>query len=140
MITIKSFNCLPGEAREIRKKVFTEEQGFQEEFDSIDDYAVHFLCYDGNKPVATCRVFWSEEKGTHIVGRVAVLKEYRGREIGRLLMQESAKLVASRGGGELTVSAQTRAARFYEKNGFTKVGEVYEDEGCPHIKMIKKWR
>ena len=37
----------------VRKAVFMEEQGFQQEFDDVDDRAYHVLIQDGERPVAT---------------------------------------------------------------------------------------
>ena len=41
------------------------------------------------------------------------------------------------GGVKLALMAQIRVQKFYEKNGYTPVGEPCDDEGCPHIWMEK---
>ena len=52
------FQTIPKQAMEIRKTVFVDEQGFQNEFDDIDFIAVHFVLFDDlDMPIATCRVF-----------------------------------------------------------------------------------
>ena len=83
---------LPKEAQNIRSTVFEKEQGFVDEIDGTDENATHFVVFDGEKPVATCRVFLnSAEKGTddvYLLGRFAVLHEYRSRHIGAYLLQE----------------------------------------------------
>ena len=61
----------------VRKAVFMEEQGFQQEFDDVDDRAYHVLIQDGERPVATGRLF-TEDGETYLIGRVAVLSAYRG--------------------------------------------------------------
>lgn len=67
-------------AKEIRTKVFINEQGFSREFDDIDETAVHFVIFEeNNTPVATCRIFWDSEMNSYVLGRVAVMKEYRGK-------------------------------------------------------------
>ena len=38
-------------------RVFVVEQGFHDEFDKIDQSAIHFLLYDGKKAIATARVY-----------------------------------------------------------------------------------
>ena len=76
---IEVFHSVPQQALEIRQKVFVEEQGFQDEFDDIDSTAIHFVLFDdSDKPIATCRVFKDVIKNSYILGRLAVLKEYRG--------------------------------------------------------------
>lgn len=133
------FDFLPDEAHDIRIKVFIEEQGFENEFDSIDVEAVHILMRDENSiPVATCRVFWDNRMDSHILGRLAVLKEYRGRGIGSDVVREALEYVKNSGGKKLMLHSQCRAAVFYEKLGFSSFGEVELDEGCPHIWMVKE--
>ena len=44
------------QAAYIRKAVFMEEQGFQQEFDEIDDRAYHALILDGETPAAVGRL------------------------------------------------------------------------------------
>ena len=60
----------------IRETVFMDEQGFSEEFDGTDSLALHLTLYlDGAR--AGCARLYEEEGGWHI-GRVAVLKPFRG--------------------------------------------------------------
>ena len=53
----KIYNQLPDEAKEIRLEVFVKEQGFEEEFDDIDETAAHIVLFDGSHPVGVCRIF-----------------------------------------------------------------------------------
>ena len=133
------YKNLPDEAHEIRIKVFIEEQGFENEFDRIDAEAVHILMRDENSiPVATCRVFWDNNMNSHVLGRLAVLKECRGRGLGSDVVREAFEYVKKSGGQRLMLHSQCRAAVFYEKLGFDSFGEVELDEGCPHIWMKKE--
>ncbi len=134
MIT-EAFDYLPEDAKYIREEVFMREQGFENEFDEIDDIAVHIVAYDNGVPVAVCRVF--AENGEYFLGRVAVLKEYRGKNIGKLLLSEADKKVRELGGKSISAHSQCRAKGFYAASGYTEVGEIDYDEGCPHIMMKK---
>lgn len=130
---------LPEDAHKIRVKVFIEEQGFENEFDSIDAEAVHILMKnDDGIPVATCRIFWDNKMNSHILGRLAVLKEFRGMGIGSEAVNAALDYVESANGKSLMLHSQCRAAAFYEKLGFASFGEVELDEGCPHIWMKKE--
>ena len=124
-------------AEKIRMKIFVDEQGFAAdiEVDEKDETAFHVVAYDGENPVGAARFF--EEHGGYHVGRVAVLPEYRGKGVGRFIMTEIENFAENSGVGELMLSAQTRAADFYLKCGYFKHGEVYLEEGCPHIEMRK---
>lgn len=77
----KIFEKLPEEAKMIRTKVFMKEQGFENEFDENDRISIHIVLFDLLNPVATCRIYYSEERQCYVIGRIAVLKEYRGMDI-----------------------------------------------------------
>lgn len=134
---IKRYNHLPEEASRIRQKVFCQEQGFDDEFDDIDAIATHVVLFDADKPVATCRIFPGEVSGTYILGRLAVSKEYRGRDLGLAIVQDAEKAAKEKGAGEMMLHAQCQAKGFYEKAGYQTYGEIEDEQGCPHIWMRK---
>lgn len=129
---------LPEEAKEIRETVFVKEQGFHDEFDEIDAYAKHLVLYDDKIPVATCRFFRRELPGDYAVGRIAVRKEYRGKNIGTYLLKEAEDEIKNSGGRRIFLHAQCSARKFYQKQGYSCYGEADLDEDCPHIWMKKK--
>jgi predicted GNAT family N-acyltransferase len=120
----------------IRTAVFMEEQGFCREFDEIDDTAWHLLLRDGDKPVATGRVY-SSGQDVVTIGRVAVVREYRGCGAGRAVLQALEEFARGRGVKEIKLSAQVQAEGFYRGLGYRASGEEYLDEHCPHIEMHK---
>lgn len=134
---IKAYECLCDDALKIRITVFVDEQGFRDEFDDIDSRALHLVMYDGEMPIATCRCFYEDTPECWHIGRVAVLKEYRGKGLGKEVMEEAERLIKIRGGKICELSSQCRAQGFYESCGYEAEGEIYLDEGCPHIKMTK---
>lgn len=120
----------------VRQKVFVEEQGFQNEFDQIDKEAHHLLFLDDETPIGTARLFL--ENGAWHIGRICVLKEYRGQHIGKFLVEECVQKAAELGESkEIWLDAQCRVRSFYESLGFEAKGEEHLDEGCPHISMVK---
>ena len=136
-MTIKVFNYLPKEAKEIRETVFVKEQGFKKEFDEVDNLARHMIIYEEEQPISTCRFYFNEEKQSFIIGRIAVRKEYRSKGIGRKMLKEAEDIIRQDGGKSTMVSGQVRVEKFYEKLGYQKQGEVFLDEDCPHIWMKK---
>lgn len=132
---IKVFGRLPEESKNIRIKVFVEEQGFREEFGSVDDSATHIVAYDGATPVATCRFFIKD--GSYLLGRIAVIREYRGKHIGALLISKAEEEIKKRGGRKTVIHAQTRAKDFYLKQGYIDSGKNDTEEGCPHVWLFK---
>lgn len=135
----KVYDYLPDEAKKIRKEVFADEQGFKNEFDDIDNIAVHMVMYNENdEPIAVGRIFESEAKTEFILGRLAVILPYRGKNIGTNMIKEAEKLVLEKGGTSLSLHAQCRAKEFYKKAGYVEFGKIEDDEGCAHIWMKKE--
>lgn len=134
---IKKYNGLCEDAMYIRKTVFMDEQGFCDEFDETDKKAVHLVAYDNGKPVSTCRFFWSTERNTYLLGRLAVVKEYRKNHLGCAMMKKTEELVKESGGTSIELHAQEQAIRFYEKQGYSVCSEMEYEEHCPHYWMRK---
>lgn len=134
---IKVFKNIPDEARKIREEVFIVEQGFKEEFDDTDGVALHIVAYDGNRAVGTCRIFTLDDKADFILGRLAVLKDYRGKGFGAFLVRSAEDTACENGGKSIRLHSQTRASEFYEKQGYEIFGEIEYEEYCPHIWMKK---
>ena len=130
--------ALPDLARDIRTAVFVEEQGFPSaaEFDDADASAVHFVALECGKPVGVCRASECGD-GEWLIGRIAVIKECRGRGAGAELVSAAEGFALSQGGRSAVIHAQTRARGFYERIGYSVFGEPDEEEGVPHIWMKK---
>lgn len=136
---IERFMTAPEQALEVRIKVFVEEQGFRDQFDEIDAVAAHFVAFDEeNQPVGTCRVFVGEDENVYLLGRLAVMKEYRGQKLGSKIVEMAESYVREAGGKELRLHAQYQVAEFYEKLGYSSFGDIEEEEGHPHIWMKKE--
>lgn len=125
-------------AKGIRLIVFVNEQGFEDEFDQIDDIAWHIEVWDQGLPVAVGRMFKSDESGIYTIGRIAVIKEFRQKNIGKAVMEALEQHARQLEAKVIELSAQCSAEGFYEKQGYIRQGEVYLDQFCPHIKMVKK--
>ena len=134
----KVYDYLPESAKFVRQTVFVEEQGFVNELDETDNIATHIVLYDEKTPAATCRIFQGEKSGEYILGRLAVMKDYRGKNIGSMMLAEAEKCASDKGGNILMLHSQCRAKDFYAKSGYTEFGEIGYDEGCPHIWMKKQ--
>lgn len=123
---------LEQDAKFIRKQVFIIEQNIpeEEEWDDQDMISDHFVVYDQDQPIATARLLQNNS-----VGRVAVLKAYRGQGIGRMIMLEIIRQAHQQDRKFLQLSSQVHAILFYEKLGFSIQGDAYDECGIPHIKM-----
>lgn len=123
---------LQQDAKLIRTQVFICEQGITEadEWDDQDVISQHFVIYDQDQPIATARLLQN-----HSVGRVAVVKVYRGQGLGQMIMLEIISYAQKQGLSVLTLSSQVHAISFYEKLGFTVQGNPYDECGISHIEM-----
>ena len=123
------------DAMAVRREVFCKEQGVAEcnEEDSYDPLSLHLIIYDGEKPIATGRVYHNGKVWR--IGRCCVLKEERKQGIGDLLMKMLLLKVFEYNPSEVTISAQEYAQAFYERYGFERTGDVFLEEGLPHVPM-----
>lgn len=120
--------------RRIREIVFIAEQSVpaELEWDAEDADAVHFLALEGDYPIGTARLL----PDGHI-GRVSVLKDWRGLNVGVTLIQAVLAEAEKRGLTQQMLSAQVHATAFYEKLGFAIVSDEYLDAGIPHVDMVR---
>lgn len=118
----------------IRRRVFIEEQSVPEslEWDEDDLNAMHFIAYDGQRPMGCARLL---KDGT--LGRMAVLIEHRGRQVGSLLLRAIEQHAQQLHLRSLRASVQTRAYSFYRRNGFTADSNFCWDANIAHVAMHK---
>jgi predicted GNAT family N-acyltransferase len=133
-IELLSWERARARAMPIREAVFVAEQGVpaELEMDEFDADCLHALAYDGAKAVGTGRLL----PDGHI-GRMAVLKEFRGKGVGGAVLDSLIDAAKRRGDRELALSAQVHALAFYRAHGFKPVGEVYQEAGIPHQAMTR---
>ncbi len=138
MNSIKIFNTLPSCSIDIRKKVFVDEQGFPYDTDEVDEVASHIVLFDEETPIATCRVYKKQEPDVYMMGRLAVLREYRGQGFGAQILCSAEEHARELGGSYLCLHAQYHARGFYLSCGYSEYGEIDSECGVPHIWMFKK--
>ena len=120
--------------RSIRETVFIHEQNVpvELEWDQFDKDCLHLLALDDtNRPIGTARLL----QDGHI-GRMAVLKEWRGCGVGTALLKHLLREAKLRGLVVAIVNAQTYAVHFYMRFGFQSKGDEFIDAGIPHVRML----
>ena len=119
---------------QIRTVVFMNEQGatVDEEFDEFDATTTQFLLLDDGVAVGVGRLF---EDG-HL-GRLAILKRFRCKGYGRLLVQAMLDVLITKGVETAVLGAQVHAVGFYEQFGFAVYGEPFVEAGINHRSMKK---
>ena len=127
------------EVAALRRRVFVVEQGVPPEIeqDAADATAVHVLSRDDSgRVVATGRLLVHGR--TAGIGRMAADAGVRGRGHGAAVLAELQRQAVLRGVAEIELHAQLTARRFYERAGYTAVGEEYEEAGIAHITMRRR--
>jgi predicted GNAT family N-acyltransferase len=121
-------------AAPIRFEVFVREQRVppEIELDDQDAVCIHAIAFDGERPIGTGRLL----PDGHI-GRMAVLRQWRGRGIGSLILQKLVQAARERGDANISLSAQVQAVDFYRAHGFEPVGGVYQEAGIDHQAMVR---
>ena len=121
------------ELRAIRETVFMKEQNVpkDEEWDGQDEASWHYLAKaDGNETIGCARLMRSGQ-----IGRMAVLREYRGLGVGELLLNNVVSQAKELKMNLIFLHAQTYAVGFYERAGFRAHGDEFMDANIPHYAM-----
>lgn len=122
---------------DIRKRVFVDEQGYslEGERDWHDDMAIYALTFDENgTPGATGRLYMDDDN-VATIGRVCTIKSLRGQGLGDLVMRMLLYRVLEMNLPRVKLSSQLPVQGFYARYGLKPYGDVFLDEGVPHIMM-----
>lgn len=123
-----------------REAVFVvEQQCAYQEVDDLDPLAWHLAATVDGALAAYIRVVGAGDKFAEpSVGRVMTLKAFRGHQYGRALMSEAIRFTEQTYPGlGIKIGAQVYLTAFYESFGFERVSEPYDEDGIPHIDMVK---
>ncbi len=119
----------------LRQRVFVVEQKCAYvDADGLDPQCRHLWAEDGTIR-AYLRIVPAGAKFDEIsIGRVIVTAETRGTGLGKELMRRG---IASCGAVPIRISAQAHLERFYNELGFGRTSDVYDEDGIPHIEMLR---
>ena len=136
----------------IRRIVFIEGQNVPEkdDFDGLDEIAIHILATNENeKPIGTARFRVTEKHKDNSpkkikLERFAVLEAERGKKIGQKMVEfvllQIQKKEEYKNLEKIYLHAQLAAVSLYERCGFEKDGDIFEESGILHYKMVYKFR
>jgi predicted GNAT family N-acyltransferase len=123
---------------EIRDIVFVKGLNVPQEMDhdGLDKSSEHAIAFCGEVPIGCARIRILGKKAK--LERIAVLKEYQGKGVGRMLMEYLIAHCRRKHMDEIVVYAKNRVRGFYEACGFECRGAEFSEAGIPHIEMILK--
>jgi len=128
------------EVLRLRSEVFVvEQQCIFQDIDGDDPGAHHLLGVQHGELRAYARCFGPGSKFTEAcIGRVVISSAARGTGLGHVLMAQAVAAVSQLWGPQaIRIGAQAHLAGFYAKHGFVDLGRPYEEDGIPHLEMIR---
>ena len=129
------------EILKLRSEVFVVEQNCAyQDLDNKDQTALHLIAEENDKVIGYARIFKRGDfyKNSSI-GRVLVKIEYRGKDLGKKIMNKSINHIKKDPlEKKIELSAQKYLLKFYLDLGFKKTGKEYLEDNIPHLKMILK--
>jgi YbgC/YbaW family acyl-CoA thioester hydrolase len=137
-LRLGTWDELGREAQTIRTAVFVQEQQIpaEMEWDAADAACVHAVAYNRfGMALGTGRLL-EHAPGVAKIGRMAVLQTMRGADIGRALLDALMSAARARGDRQVLLHAQTSAAGFYTRAGFTALGSPFDEAGIAHVEMV----
>jgi len=138
MIVLKKFTFdnsgLMKISHQIRYEVFVIGQNCPADLEyEFEEESTHFLVFYNKKAVATAR--HRKTKNGYKLERFAVLKSERGKGYGNVILKAILEDLLGFE-GTIYMHAQEQVLPFYEKLGFIKKGDIFEEAGIMHYKMV----
>ncbi|MDK9704825.1 MAG: GNAT family N-acetyltransferase [Sulfuritalea sp.] len=124
------------QARQVRDAVFVDEQKVSRdiEWDEHDASSRHVVACDSDGgAIGTGRLLPEGH-----IGRMAVLADWRGKGVGRALLERLLEEARLQGREHLALHAQTQAGGFYRRFGFVEEGPEFMEAGIPHRTMVRQ--
>jgi predicted GNAT family N-acyltransferase len=122
----------------IRKTVFQTEQGVNEnlDFDGKDESCDRLIATLNQEFVGTVRIRYLDPE-TAKIERLAVLKTARGYGLGKQLMEKALEVAKNKNISKVIIHAQEYIKGLHQQLGFVEEGDIFEEAGIKHVKMIK---
>ena len=143
--TIKHFNELTTHELyallRLRAEVFVVEQNCPYlDPDNKDQQSHHLLYYAGDQLAAYTRLLPAGLSFDEVsIGRVITSPVHRGTGLGKKLIEASIEGCYKLFGHEpIRIGAQLYLLKFYQSFGFVEQGDVYDEDGIPHVEMVKE--
>lgn len=121
----------------LRERVFVVEQKCAyQDADGIDPVSRHVWAEDPSGAIhAYLRIVPAGAKFTELgIGRVIVAPEARGTGLAKVLMKHG---IALAGDVPIRLGAQAHLEKFYADLGFVRTGDIYDEDGIPHVEMLR---
>ena len=124
----------------LRYKILREPLGldFTEEQLAVEYSDIHLAAYDESWILRGCLVLTPKNEKVLKMRQVAVDTDVQRKGVGQLLVKASEILALNEGFVKIELSARDTAMPFYQKLNYQIEGDMFEEIGIPHFKMVKK--
>lgn len=124
---------------DLRNAILRKPLGLQFSKEELEAEATshHIACYRCERLVG-CLVLRPLGSGDIRMRQVAVVPELQGYGIGKALVEFAEALARKMGCRRMILHARDMAVAFYEKLGYAKVGDQFEEVTIPHWAMEKR--
>ena len=125
----------------LRHAVFCVERGVspsieRDGWDFLSPDTTHFLIQEEGADIGALRCRYMD--GAAVIQRFCVLKEHRGQGCARKALKAVETHCRAAGMRRMELDAKFEVCGFYEKCGYTRVSQPFEEAGIPHVRMIKE--
>lgn len=126
------------DAVSLREKILREPLGskFSEEELEEEKNHIQIAGFSNDELIATAVLVPEGQKIK--MQRVVVLDKLRNKNIGSEMLEFCESLAIKKGFKVMYCHARDSAVKFYSRNNYEKDGDYFDEDGIPHLKMIKK--
>jgi len=140
MLSVKTFDISSDDfyqaALKIRQEVFIEGQNVDPTLEiENEDKCTHYLLLLNDQAVGTAR--WRKtEKGIKLE-RFAILGKHRNMGFGSVILKKVLEDILPLG-QKIYLHSQLKAVPYYQRQGFIKTGEIFQEAEIDHYLMVRE--
>ena len=97
---------------------------------------IHLAAFDGDELIGTM-LLTAYDDTTLKLRQMAVDEAVQGQGVGAALLKAAEAETRAAGKSRISLAARVTAQPFYTRNGYTAVGDVFEEVTLPHVAMQK---
>ena len=127
-----------GQVLELRRIILREPLGLDWSEADLEHEAEewHFGAWEGDQLAGCVAMRWLDG-GRVKLRQMAVAEDWQGQGVGQRLVEEVLRVMAGEGAEEVELHSREEAVGFYQRFGFRREGEPFEEVGIRHWRMAK---
>ena len=124
---------------QIRWEILRKPLGLKEgtERDDLENQAIHRIIKSDEQIIGVGRLHFNQD-GTAQIRYMAVLKSFRGKGLGKLIVNEFIKISEEKKISKIILYARESVVDFYKNSGFDIVEKGHKLENVQHFLMERK--